>query len=110
MVIYLETGSASRKIEQLGRNPQAQLVFSKPDYSEVATLSGRTEIVESLEVKKKIWDSVPSCADYYPSYDAPEFAVIKFVTESAEYLNPKLQLKPFEYRVKGVKKEKEETR
>ena len=93
--IYLETSSSSRKMKQIKNNSGAQLVFFRPDYSEVAIVSGRAAIEESLEKKKEIWAHVPSCKDYYPAYDAPEFGVIRFETKKIEYLNPKMQLAPF---------------
>ncbi len=99
-VVYLETSSDSRKMKQIAKNQRAQLLFFRPGYSEVVTLSGKATIEKSLKTKKIIWDKIPSCRDYYASYDAPDFGVIKFSTEKIEYLNLKLQLNPFELKLR----------
>jgi general stress protein 26 len=96
---HFETKRESRKVSQLAKRPQAQLLAYRPDYSEVATLTGRARLVDDPEVKRAVWDAVPVSGEYFSSWDAPEFAVLRFDAEEVEYLNLTLQLEPFRVRV-----------
>jgi general stress protein 26 len=71
------------------------LLFTADEYKQVATVSGKSEVAESLEFKKQFWQAIPACKDYFSSYDTPEFGLIAFEPSSAEYLNLALQHEPF---------------
>ena len=94
-VIYMATSSKARKVRQIKSNPKSELLFAANEYKEVATLSGKSKLVKSLELKKAFWRAIPSCKDYFSGYDAPEFGLIGFRPTSAEYLNLALQHEPF---------------
>ena len=94
-VIYMATASDARKVQQIKSNPNSELLFAGDEYKEVATVSGKSEVAESLELKKQFWQAIPVCKDYFSGYDAPEFGLIGFRPSSAEYLNLALQHEPF---------------
>ena len=92
---YLACGASSRKMAQIAANPSAQLMLNKPDYSEVATLSGTAEIVECLEAKKVVWEAMPQIEKYFASHDDPGFGVIRFTTRCMEVLAMAEQHEPY---------------
>ncbi|NIA08069.1 MAG: pyridoxamine 5'-phosphate oxidase family protein [Actinobacteria bacterium] len=94
-VIYMATASCARKVQQIKGHPNGELLFASEEYKEVATISGESNIAESLELKKQFWQANPICKDYFSSYEAPEFTLIAFGPTTAEYLNLALQLEPF---------------
>jgi general stress protein 26 len=94
-VIYMATYSESRKMQHIMANPRSEVVFTDPEYKEVATIVGESKIEESLELKKEFWQANPSCKQYFNDFDAPEFGLIAFKPGSAEYLNLALQREPF---------------
>ena len=94
-VIYMATASNARKVQQIKSKPSSELVFGANEYKEVATVSGESTIAESLELKEAFWQANPTCKDYFSSYDAPEFGLIGFRPNSAEYLNLTVKHEPF---------------
>lgn len=93
--ILMVSHSEARKMKQLKRNPNAQLLFASEGYKKVATLSGTAAVEESLDRKKQVWDAIPACASYHKSYDAPDFGLIRFKTKSIEYIHLAVQHEPF---------------
>jgi uncharacterized pyridoxamine 5'-phosphate oxidase family protein len=67
---------------QLKQNPYAEIMFSKPDFSQYVRLSGHVVFDESLEAKKKVMDAMPGVAGLYQSPDNPIFEV--FYLEKGE--------------------------
>lgn len=94
-IIYMATAREARKMQQIKGNARSELLFEASEYKEVATISGESRIEESLELKEQFWGANPVCKDYFSSYDAPEFGLIAFKPESAEYLKLTLQHEPF---------------
>lgn len=86
VVGYIECGASSRKVTEIRANPATQLLLSTQDYDCTVRISGVSEVVEDLEVKKMVWDAVPVSGQYFPSHDSPEFGVIKFTAKSFELL------------------------
>ena len=94
-VIYMATAGDARKMQQIQANPHSELLFAAEEYKEVATIAGESTIEQSLALKKAFWQANPVCKDYFSSYEAPEFGLIAFRPDSAEYLNIALQHAPF---------------
>jgi general stress protein 26 len=92
---YMETAHHSRKVEQIKKNPHSQVLAFNPDYTQVATLDGKAELVEEMDVKKLVWDAVPASSEYFSDWKSPEFGILKFAVERVEYLDLTLQLDPF---------------
>jgi len=83
---YLACSKDSRKMAQLAANPNAQLLFTKQDTWEVATLSGTAEEADCPERRKLIWDAIPQLSNYYSGPDDPNMTLIKFKTRCLELL------------------------
>jgi len=92
---YMETACDSRKVEQIRKNPHAQVLAFNHDYTEVATLNGKAVMVDDADVKKLVWDAVPASSEYFSDWKSPEFGILKFTVDQVEYLNLTLQLEPF---------------
>jgi general stress protein 26 len=83
---YLACGKESRKMKQIAGNPHAQLIFSKQDDWQVATLSGTAEAVDCVHCRKLLWDGVPAMGNYYSGPDDPNMGIIRFTTKCLELL------------------------
>jgi len=86
-VFYLATQQSSRKVKQIGANPNAQLLFVTPDYLETVTISGKAHLESLEDMKHDMWAKNPMLAGYFSSVEDPEYALIRFESEFAEYIN-----------------------
>jgi len=84
---FLACETDSEKVHDVVQNPHSQLLFATPDFLQVATVSGRAEMVESAERKREFWEANPVLAGYFASPDDAKFGMIRFVPEYAEYLD-----------------------
>ena len=84
-IFYLACKVSSNKLQQIKGNPNAQMLFITPDYMEVVTLSGKAYPEDSEEIKKETWEKNPAMAGYFTTAEDPEYAVIRFEAELAEY-------------------------
>ncbi len=82
---YMETYSSSNKVAQINKNPNAQLLFFRNDYSEIVTLTGKVTIVDSLKIKEFVFNSYPNSKKYFKSFEEREFTVIEFKAEEIDY-------------------------
>ena len=94
-VLYAASFSGARKMQQIAANPNMQLLFVKPDFSEVATLIGAAEIETSPEIKQLVWNSIPMLSQYFTSVEGEDFGLIKFTTKRLELLAMQEQRTPF---------------
>ncbi len=94
-VIYSASFTGARKMQHIKANPNMQLMFAKPDFSEVATLVGAAEVVEAPDVKQLVWSAIPACAQYFSSPEGEDFGVIKFTTKCIELLAMSEQHEPY---------------
>ncbi len=86
LTITMAARAASRKMDQIRRNPQGQLLFNNAEYERVVTLSGEYEIIEDRETRQRIWDAMPSLRDFASGPQDPEVALIRFTTRRVELL------------------------
>lgn len=84
---YLACGKGSRKMQQLAANPHAELLFTKQDTWEVATLDGIGESVDTPEIRQLLWEACPAMRQYYSGVDDPGMGIIKFTTRCMELLS-----------------------
>ena len=69
MSVWMATSAASRKVQQIKKNPKITLAFvQQPQGEKAATIIGEAEIVEDMEQKKRVW----GLAAYDPSQFWPE--------------------------------------
>ena len=92
--LYLVTGAESRKVQQLSKNPNAQILIARPDWSEIVTLSGKARVVASKTLKKIVWDGMPGAQKYFKGLDDPDFGVILFKGKELEYLSMQASMTP----------------
>lgn len=83
---YLACGKNSRKMAQIAQNNHAQLLFSKEDDWQVATLSGTAEAVDTPAIRQLLWNAIPDMDKYYSGVDDPNMGIIKFTTRCLELL------------------------
>jgi general stress protein 26 len=86
LTVYLVCGTGSRKLSQISGNATSQLMFHSPDFSRVATLTGRSEAVDDLEIKRRIYENVPQLAEYFSGHDDPKLALIRFTSAHVEMI------------------------
>lgn len=84
---YLACSSGSRKMQQIAANPHAQLLFTKQDDWQVASVSGEAEAVDSPELRQMLWEAVPVMSEYYKGPDDPAMAIIRFKACCGEVLS-----------------------
>ncbi|MGE5532560.1 MAG: pyridoxamine 5'-phosphate oxidase family protein [Bacteroidota bacterium] len=94
---YLACSAGSRKMQQIATNPRAQLLFSKLDTWQVASLSGEAEAVDSPELRQMIWEAVPVIAEYYSGPNDPNMAIIRFKTCCGEVLAMQEGMEPVRF-------------
>ena len=94
-VLYAASFSGARKMQQIAANPNMQLLFAKPDFSEVATLIGTAEAENSPEIKQLVWNAIPALAQYFTSPEGEDYGLIKFTTKCMELLAMQEQHEPY---------------
>jgi general stress protein 26 len=94
-VLYAASFSGARKMKQIAANPNMQLLFAKPDLSEVVTLIGTAEVEGSPEIKQLLWDAIPMLGQYFTSVEGEDFGIIRFTTKCMELLAMQEQHEPY---------------
>jgi len=88
MSVWVATSAASRKVQQLKKNPKVSLAFvQQPQGDKAATIIGEAEIVEAMEQKKRVW----GLASYDPLQFWPDGP------ESKDYCVLKINIKQVEW-------------
>jgi len=79
-VIYISTNTSSSKVEHIKKNPKISVYFCDPDDFKGVMLGGTIEIVDDVDLKRKIW--LDWWTKYYPKgVDDPDYTLLR--------LNPK---------------------
>jgi general stress protein 26 len=84
---YLACHKGSRKMVQLAANPHAELLFTKQETWQVASLSGTGEAVDTPEIRALLWEACPPMRRYYSGVDDPSMGIIQFTTRCMELLS-----------------------
>ncbi|MEN6548969.1 MAG: pyridoxamine 5'-phosphate oxidase family protein [Armatimonadia bacterium] len=92
---YLVCGKDSRKMHQISANNHAQMLFSKQDDWQVATLSGTATVVDTAELRSLLWKGIPMMDKYYSGPDDPNMGIIQFKTRCMELLALDEQHEPY---------------
>ncbi len=92
--IYLVTCGSSRKVAEILSNPNTELLFNKPDFTQLCAISGLAEVEKSDQIKKWVWEQIPACADYFQSPESEDFCVLKVDTKRIEFIAEKDQHEP----------------
>lgn len=90
-VIYISTNSSSSKVEHVKKNPKISVYFCDPEDFKGVMFGGLVEIIEDMNIKKKIW--LDWWTKYYPKgLKDPDYTLLR--------LNPKIAR--FYYRLNQV--------
>lgn len=87
MNIWVATFSNSRKVKQIKNNNNICLAFVKyPSGDKSVIVSGKAEIIDDNEEKKKVWGiSQYNFGEYFKSEDDENFCLIKIIPEVIEW-------------------------
>jgi general stress protein 26 len=82
------TMKASRKVEQLRKNPNASIaIWSGKEFTDpYVGIQAKGEVHEDVQTKKKYWN--PMFEQYFKSVDNPDFVVLVFTAREIEYHGP----------------------
>ncbi|MDR1537281.1 MAG: pyridoxamine 5'-phosphate oxidase family protein [Clostridiales bacterium] len=69
------TSNLKKVYAQLKANPYAEIMFSKPDFSQYLRLSGHVVFDDGIDSKKRVMDAMPGVAGLYQSPENPIFEV-----------------------------------
>ena len=86
--IWVATFSTSRKVKQLGKNPNVCLSFVEhPDGNKAAFVLGRAVIETSPEQRRRVWKVAPyKLAEYFPDGpDSAAYCLLRIVPRQIEW-------------------------
>ena len=85
MTLVGATMKASKKVEQLKKNPDAALtVWSGKEYSDpYVEINAKAKIHEDIATKKKYWN--PMFEQYFKTPENPDFVVLVFTANEITY-------------------------
>lgn len=88
MTLVGGTMKASRKVEQLRKNPNAAIaIWSGKEFTDpYVVIQAKGEVHEDLATKKKYWN--PMYEQYFKKVDNPDYVVLVFTAEEIEYTDP----------------------
>jgi general stress protein 26 len=88
MILVGGTGKASRKVEQLRKNPSASIaIWSGKEFTDpyvVIRASGKVH--EDLATKEKYWN--PMFEQYFRTVGNPDYVILVFTATEIEYTDP----------------------
>ena len=95
-LVFLTTGNASSKIQQIKANTKVSVYFCKPNEFLGLMLGGKIEIVTDTAIKKSLWQD--GWEMYYPSgVDGPEYTILRLLPAFAKGWYKE---GPFEFKLK----------
>jgi len=90
MTFVSGTMKATRKVEQLRKNPNAAMsIWSGKEFTDpYVVIQARGEVHDDVKTKKKYWN--PMFEQYFKSVDNPDFVVLVFTAREIEYHGPNM--------------------
>ena len=88
MSIWVTTRSTSRKVKQLGENPNICLAFVEPPEGEKSvTVIGEAQIIPDLEKRRRVWKLAPfDLYEHFPNGpDSDDFCLLKIIPKRIEW-------------------------
>jgi len=82
--IYISTNTSSSKIEHIKKNPKISIYYCEPDDFKGVMFNGDAEIIEDMELKKKIW------LDWWTKYyreglEDPDYTLLRLKPKIANF-------------------------
>ncbi len=89
MTLVGATMKASRKVEQLRKNPDASIaIWSGKEFTDpYVVITAKGKVHEDVATKKKYWN--PMMEQYFQKVDNPDFVILVFTAGEIEYTDPK---------------------
>ena len=82
--IYISTNTSSSKVAHLSKNPKMCVYFCDAEDFKGFMLGGSVEIVDDMELKKKIW--LDWWTQYYPEgVEDPDYTLLRLEPKNAKY-------------------------
>jgi len=82
--LYISTNTSSSKVAHLSKNPKMSVYFCDAEDFKGIMLGGSVEIVEDIEIKKKIW--LDWWTRYYPEgVEDPDYTLLRLEPKNARY-------------------------
>ncbi|MBY9013135.1 MAG: pyridoxamine 5'-phosphate oxidase family protein [Candidatus Lokiarchaeota archaeon] len=92
--IYITTNTSSSKVAHLTKNPKMSVYFCDAEDFKGFMLGGSVEIVDNIELKKKIW--LDWWTRYYPEgVEDPDYTLLRLIPKNARFYH-KLNQEKFE--------------
>ncbi|MBF0546676.1 MAG: pyridoxamine 5'-phosphate oxidase family protein [Candidatus Riflebacteria bacterium] len=89
LVILMPTYSGSRKIHQLQKNQQCQLVFTAQDFSSWTSLTGKASLMTDQKKTHQLFEEFnkqsPEFGKHFKGSDDPNYGVVEFSTKLIEF-------------------------
>ena len=83
-IIYISTNTSSSKVAHLSTNPKMCVYFCDAEDFKGFMLGGSVEIVDDIEIKKKIW--LDWWTRYYPEgVEGPDYTLLRLEPKNARY-------------------------
>jgi general stress protein 26 len=82
------TGSTSRKVKQIRKNPKICLTFVEhPIGDKAAMVTGEAQIIPDIEKRRRIWKMAPfDLYEHFPNGpDSDEFCLLKIIIKRIEW-------------------------
>jgi len=83
-VIYIGTNTSSSKVTQIKENPKISVYYCDPENFKGVMFGGEVEIVNDIEIKRKIW------LDWWTRYyvkgiDDPDYTLLRLHPKNARF-------------------------
>jgi len=93
--IYISTNTSSSKFDHITENPKIAVYYCEPDDFKGVMFGGNVEIIDDINIKKKIW------LDWWTKYylkglNDPDYTLLRLKPKIAEFYSnlQKTQFKP----------------
>ena len=82
--IYISTNTSSSKIDHIKKNPKIAVYFCDPEDFKGVMFGGEVEIIEDMDIKRKIW------LDWWTRYyleglEDPDYALLRLIPKTAQF-------------------------
>ena len=82
--VYISTNTSSSKVEHIKENPKISVYFCDPDDFKGVMFGGCVEIIENINIKKKIW--LDWWTKYYPKgLKDPDYVLLRLNPNKARF-------------------------
>ncbi|MFX1385215.1 MAG: pyridoxamine 5'-phosphate oxidase family protein, partial [Promethearchaeota archaeon] len=79
-LVYISTNTSSEKVKQIMNNTNIALYYCIPEEIKGVMIRGCAEIIDGLEIKKKIW--IRRMRIYYPKgVEDPDFTLVQLIPD-----------------------------